>query len=150
MSTGAERMAGGRASGGGANGRAVAAVLVIALAACGGPAKPKQKRGVGVAPPASGNVQFGKASWYGAGHDGGPTASGERYNKRAMTAAHRTFPMNTRVRVTSQVNGRSAIVRINDRGPFIRGRIIDLSEAAAEQLGMKEAGVVPVKVERLP
>jgi rare lipoprotein A len=135
-----------------AGGRTAAVVLMIALAACGGPTKPTKppEKRVGVAQPASGNVQFGKASWYGAGHDGGPTASGERYNKRAMTAAHRTFPMNTRVRVTSQVNGRSAVVRINDRGPFIRGRIIDLSEAAAEQLGMKEAGVVPVKVERLP
>lgn len=144
------RRAGAGGGGGGAGGIALAAVLVmgVALAACGGPSKPKGKR-VGTAQPASGNVQYGKASWYGAGHDGGPTASGERYNKRAMTAAHRTFPMNTRVRVTSQVNGRSVTVRINDRGPFVRGRIIDLSEAAAEQLGMKEAGVVPVKVERL-
>lgn len=136
-------------SAGSVAGLAIAAVMAAAVAACGAPAKSREKR-VGTGQPASGNVQYGKASWYGAGHDGGPTASGERYNKRAMTAAHRTLPMNTKVRVTNQLNGRSAIVRINDRGPFIRGRIIDLSEAAAEQLWMKEAGVVPVKVERLP
>jgi rare lipoprotein A len=133
--------------GAGAAGVAIAAVMVAAVAACGPPAKSREKR-VGTAA-ASGNVQYGKASWYGARHHGGPTASGERYNKRAMTAAHRTLPMNTKVRVTNQLNGRMVIVRINDRGPFVRGRIIDLSEAAAEQLWMKDAGVVPVKVERL-
>ena len=140
----------------------MAAVLVIALAAgCGAPAKPV---GGGIRPgggddkPVGGgqpgiatpsDVQLGMASWYGGRHHGGPTASGERFDKHAMTAAHRTYPMNTRVRVTNRRNGRSVIVRINDRGPFSRGRIIDVSEAAAEQLGMTEAGVVPVKVERL-
>jgi rare lipoprotein A len=66
-----------------------------------------------------------------------------------MTAAHRTLPMNTRVRVTNRRNGRTAIVRINDRGPFVRGRIIDVSEAAAAQLGMIQSGIAPVSVERL-
>jgi rare lipoprotein A len=92
-------------------------------------------------------VQRGLASWYGRGRG---TASGERFDRHALTAAHRSFPMNARVRVTNERNGRSVIVRINDRGPFARGRIIDLSEAAADRLGMKRDGVVPVKVERLP
>lgn len=137
-------------SAGASRGRApiAAAMLAIAaLAACGSPAKSRGGGGgkrVGAAP--AGDVQRGMASWYGRGQG---TASGERFDKRAMTAAHPSFPMNTRVRVTNQRNGRTVILRINDRGPFARGRIIDVSEAAAEQLGMKEAGVVPVKVERL-
>jgi len=93
-------------------------------------------------------VQRGLASWYGGGHHGGPTASGERFNKNALTAAHRTLPMNTRVRVTNQRNGRSVVVRINDRGPYGRA-VIDVSEAAAKQLDMIDAGVVPVRIEVL-
>ena len=133
-----------------AAGRVGAAAVIaaaVALVACGAPAK--QPTGKGRATPPSGDVQLGLASWYGNALHGKPTASGERYDRRAMTAAHRTFRMNTRVRVTNRHNGRAVIVRINDRGPFVRGRIIDVSEVAAEQLGMKEAGVVPVKVERL-
>jgi rare lipoprotein A len=127
---------------------AIAALAAVAtLGACGAPDRRGGKR-VGAAQ-AAGDVQHGLGSWYGGRHHGGPTASGERFDKRAMTAAHRSFKMNTRVRVTNKRNGRSVIVRINDRGPFVRGRIIDVSEAAAEQLGMKKAGVVPVKVERL-
>jgi rare lipoprotein A len=88
------------------------------------------------------------ATFYGDEEQGGPTASGERFDKRKMTAAHRTLPLGTWVRVTSTRNGRSVIVRINDRGPYgNRGRIIDLSEAAARRLDMIEAGVVPVTVE---
>jgi rare lipoprotein A len=127
--------------------RAVILAIAVLAAACGGPSKRGGKR-VGTAAPA-GDIQQGIGSWYGGGHQGEATASGERYDERALTAAHRTFKMNTRVRVTNQRNGRSVIVRINDRGPFVRGRIIDLSAAAAEQLGMKQAGIVPVKVERL-
>ena len=93
-------------------------------------------------------MQEGYATWYGGDLDGGPTASGERFNKRAMTAAHRTLPLQTRVRVTNKRNGRSVIVRINDRGPFgNKSRIIDLSEAAARVIGAIEAGVVPVRLE---
>jgi rare lipoprotein A len=127
-----------------------AAMLAVAAlaAACSGPDKRGGKR-AGAATAPAGDVQHGLASWYGGRHHGGPTASGERFDKRAMTAAHRSFKMNTRVRVTNKRNGRSVIVRINDRGPFVRGRIIDVSEAAAVALGMKKAGVVPVKVERL-
>jgi rare lipoprotein A len=123
------------------------AVVLAMLAACGGPDKREKKPAASTAP--SGDVQQGMASWYGGKHHGRGTASGERFDKTALTAAHRWFPFQTRVRVTNQRNGRSVIVRINDRGPFARGRIIDVSEAAAEQLGMKQAGVVPVKVERL-
>jgi rare lipoprotein A len=126
----------------------LAVTLAIAmLAACGGSDKREKKPAASTAP--SGDVQHGMASWYGGKHHGRGTASGERFDKTAMTAAHRWFPFNTRVRVTNQRNGRAVIVRITDRGPFVRGRIIDVSEAAAEQLGMKRAGVAPVKVERL-
>ena len=75
------------------------------------------------------------------------TASGERFNTRAMTAAHPTLPFGTRLRVTNVTNGRSVVVRINDRGPFVPGRVVDLSESAAESLGMVERGVVKVKLD---
>ncbi len=90
------------------------------------------------------NVYRGYASWYG---EAQMTASGERFNKHALTAAHRSLPLGTRVRVTNTRNGRSVIVRINDRGPYGKGRIIDLSEAAAKQLDMIDAGVAPVTLE---
>ena len=94
------------------------------------------------------NVQYGDATFYGKPQNGGPTASGERFNMYALTAAHLHLPMNTKVRVTNLRNGRSVVVRINDRGPFgNRKRIIDLSYAAARELDMIQAGVVPVRVE---
>lgn len=93
------------------------------------------------------SAQAGSASFYCAGFSGKLTASGERYNCNGMTAAHRTLPFGTRVRVTNSRNGKSVIVRINDRGPFIRGRSIDLSRAAAQTVGMTRAGVVPVRIE---
>lgn len=122
----------------------LALVFVVGAMGCGG-AQKSSTTGKSKAHPAG--VQDGKASWYGGKHHGGPTASGERFNKNAMTAAHRTLKMNTRVRVTNKRNGRSVEVRINDRGPYGRGRIIDLSEAAAKKLDMIDAGVVPVRVE---
>lgn len=75
------------------------------------------------------------------------TASGERFDKTALTAAHKTLPLNSRVRVTNVVNGRSVVVRINDRGPFKPGRVIDLSEAAAHHLDMQRLGLVHVKLQ---
>lgn len=90
----------------------------------------------------------GTASYYGYG-DSTRTANGERFNPQDLTAAHRTLPFGTRVRVTNNWNGRSVIVRINDRGPFIRGRIIDVSLGAAKQLGMISSGIASVKVEVL-
>jgi rare lipoprotein A len=95
-------------------------------------------------------VERGFATFYGREQQGGPTASGERFDMHKLTAAHRTLPLGTRVRVTNTRNGRSVEVRINDRGPYgNRGRIIDLSEAAARRLDMIDAGVVPVIVEVL-
>jgi rare lipoprotein A len=92
--------------------------------------------------------QRGQASWY--GHEGGnSTANGERYSPGGYTAAHRTLPFGTRVRVTNNRNGRSVIVRINDRGPFTGGRIIDLSEGAAAAIGIKGSGVGNVTIEPL-
>ena len=89
----------------------------------------------------------GMASYYGRRFHGKRTANGERFNMRAMTAAHKSLPFGTRVRVTNARNGRSVIVRINDRGPFVRGRTIDLSRAAAEQIGMVSSGHARVKLE---
>lgn len=81
-------------------------------------------------------AQSGMASWYGPGFQGRKTASGERFNTNALTAAHRHLPFGTRVRVTNNSTGRSVIVRINDRGPFHGNRIIDLSKSAASAIGM--------------
>jgi rare lipoprotein A len=93
-------------------------------------------------------TQTGGASWYGS--EGGPlTATGERYNPQGMTAAHRTLAFGSKVRVTNLRNGRNAIVTINDRGPFIGGRIIDLSAAAAEAVGIKSSGVGKVRIDVL-
>ena len=88
------------------------------------------------------------ASYYG-NESGSQTASGARFVASAMTAAHRTLPFGTKVRVTNKGNGRSVVVTINDRGPFVRGRIIDLSTGAAGVIGMMGAGVAPVTVEVL-
>ena len=98
---------------------------------------------------ASGFSQRGLASWYGGKFHGRLTANGERYNMYGRTAAHKTLPFNTYVRVTNLKNGKKTVVRINDRGPFVRGRIIDLTYTAAHSLRMAEDGVVPVKIEAL-
>ena len=95
------------------------------------------------------STQYGIASWYGGYFHGRRTANGERYNQNAMTAAHKHLPFGTRVRVVNLANGRSTIVRINDRGPFIRGRIIDLSSAAAGEIGLRSRGIGRVRVEVL-
>ena len=88
--------------------------------------------------------QTGEASWYGRQHHGKPTASGETYDMHKLTAAHRTLPLGTRVLVTNLDNGRTVEVRINDRGPFADGRLLDLSYAAARQLGAVGDGVISV------
>ncbi|HEX4926296.1 MAG TPA: septal ring lytic transglycosylase RlpA family protein [Bdellovibrionales bacterium] len=87
-----------------------------------------------------GYFEKGLASWYGPRFHGRKTASGERFNMNAMTAAHKTLPLGTWVRVKSLTNGKEVVVRINDRGPFVEGRIIDLSRAAARKLGMIQKG----------
>lgn len=91
----------------------------------------------------------GGASWYGKKYHGRTTASGERYNMYAMTAAHKTLPFGTRVKVTDLATGRTVVVTINDRGPFIKGRIIDLSKKAAQKLGMLEKGTAKVRLKVL-
>jgi len=91
-----------------------------------------------------GDKFYGNASWYGPDFHGKLTSNGERYNMYAMTAAHKTLPMNTIVRVTNRRNGLSAVVRINDRGPFVATRIIDLSKAAASKINMIGTGTAPV------
>ena len=91
--------------------------------------------------------QKGKASWYGPGFHGKATAFGETFNQNDLTAAHRSLPPGTEVEVTNLTNGRSINVTINDRGPYVRGRVIDLSRAAAIRLGIRKEGVVTVKIE---
>lgn len=140
----------------------VAVSLVLALAAlvasCGGEPgrgrggkgtlRPYSVKGKTYYPLASahGFSEEGKASWYGPGFHGHSTANGERYDMHAMTAAHKVLPMNTMVRVANQENGRSVMVRINDRGPFVSGRVIDLSLAAAKDLRLTGSGTARVRV----
>jgi len=95
-----------------------------------------------------GAAQAQVATYYGNEFAGHRTASGERFNPGAMTAAHRTLPFGTRVRVTNSHNGRSVIVRINDRGPFVKGRSIDLSSGAARAIGMGSTASVRIEVLR--
>lgn len=91
----------------------------------------------------------GTASFYGARHQGKRTASGERFDQATLTAAHRRLPFDTQVQVTNLANGRSVVVRVNDRGPHARSRLIDLSRAAAEKLGMVGSGTAQVRVQSL-
>lgn len=92
----------------------------------------------------------GFASWYGPGFHGAMSASGERFNANALTAAHRNLPFGTQVKVTNMDNGRSVVVRINDRGPFVHNRILDISEGAARVIGLINSGVAPIRFEVLP
>jgi rare lipoprotein A len=100
-----------------------------------------------LAKPAKGATQTGLASWYGIKFQGRTTSSGEPYDRHELTAAHKTLPLQTIVRVTNLKNDESVIVRINDRGPFVGKRIIDLSEAAAKEIGYRKHGITKVKVE---
>jgi rare lipoprotein A len=129
-------------------GALVAVALGLALFGVGcATAPPPPQRSTIREVPTQGRGQEGQASWYGREQHGHLTANGERFDMNALTAAHRTLPMGTRVRVTNLRNGRSVVVRINDRGPYSRGRIIDVSYAAARQLGIIDAGVAPVRLE---
>ncbi|MFM1842092.1 MAG: rare lipoprotein, partial [Cyanobacteriota bacterium] len=92
-------------------------------------------------------IRGGMASWYGPGFHGRRTANGERFNQYAMTAAHKSLPFGTKVKVTNLRNGKSVVVRINDRGPFIRGRVIDLSKGAAQAIGVHSSGVANVALD---
>ena len=97
--------------------------------------------------PALKQIGLGEASYYGNELAGNRTASGERFNPRALTAAHRTLPLGSKIRVTNTSNGKSVIVRINDRGPFVKSRLIDVSYAAAQQINMIRAGKAKVRLE---
>ncbi|MDQ6961887.1 MAG: septal ring lytic transglycosylase RlpA family protein [Mariprofundaceae bacterium] len=98
---------------------------------------------------AQGYHENGLASWYGKKFHGHKTANGEIYNMHALTAAHKTLPLPTMLRVTNRENGRQIIVRVNDRGPFVKGRLIDLSYAAAKKLGFLHQGTAKVKIESI-
>lgn len=110
------------------------------------PAPPSAREPVPAPQPPPGNTQSGVASQYGASFEGQPTASGEPYDPNALTAAHRSLPLGTRVTVTNLANGRSVTVRVNDRGPYVDGRVIDLSRAAFERIGPSGAGVLDVRL----
>jgi len=119
--------------------------LVLCALAAAGCASSKATRPAG-APPAPGTRIVGLASWYGQRHQGHATASGEIYDVNKLTAAHRTFPFGTRLRVTNVENGRSVVVRVNDRGPWVNDRVLDVSQAAAKVLGMVGEGVIRVEI----
>ena len=100
-------------------------------------------------PRSTDTVQYGKASWYGDKEHGNRAASGEVFSRYAYTAAHKELPLDTVVRVTNLGNGKQVEVRINDRGPYVKGRVIDLSYAAAKSIGLVRSGVADVKIEVL-
>ena len=128
-----------------------AVALVAALAACThAPTRPapEERPPAPVVQPAE-RGEVGLASFYGRKFHGRRTASGEKYDAHAMTCAHPSAPFGTRLRVTDLESGKRVVVRVTDRGPFRRGRIVDLSLAAAKELGMLERGVARVRVERL-
>ena len=127
---------------------AIICFAVVAVAMLSGCAH-RQAAPVTAASVKPGTVEKGDASWYGHPYHGRQTASGEVYDMHRLTAAHRTLPFGTMVRVTRRDDHRSVEVRINDRGPFIRGRIIDLSYEAARRIGLDLDGVAPVRVEVL-
>ena len=121
-------------------------LLLLAVSTAGLPLRPAADT---KSPEIVPDAEVGLASFYGARFHRLRTASGERFDMHRLTAAHRTLPFGTRVRVTNLRNGRTAIVHINDRGPFVKGRVIDLSLAAARQLRMVQRGAERVRVEVL-
>jgi rare lipoprotein A len=119
----------------------VIGLAAVIAAGCGGARRDFH----GIEPPPP--VEVGTASWYGARFAGRPTASGEIFDPALMTAAHRTLPLGSIVRVTNLENGRSVVVRVNDRGPFIHGRVLDCSDGVAQSLGFRRAGLTKVAIE---
>jgi len=130
---------------------AAVAALLLMLSACAGDSarqSPGRASDGAAQPVATTNgAQVGVASWYGARFHGRTTASGEPYDMHGMTAAHPSLPFGTKVRVTNLENGRSVVLRINDRGPYAKRRIIDVSRHAAEHLGFRKTGLAKVRVE---
>lgn len=126
----------------------VALTLFMALFLAAGPlvhAKPARSK-ITQSKKTKKKPQKGMASWYGANHQGKRTANGEKFNMNALTAAHKTLPMGSVVKVKSMTTGKTVTVRINDRGPFVRGRIIDVSKAAAQKLGFISRGTDRVEI----
>jgi rare lipoprotein A len=128
-------------------GAALLGLVVVLVAGCASSGKATSGKAVPPPPAAGASVEEGLASWYGEPYHGRATASGTRYDMWGMTAAHRTLPFGTQVHVRNLDNGREANVTINDRGPFVAGRILDLSRGAAEALGAIGPGVIPVHLE---
>jgi rare lipoprotein A len=125
---------------------AIAGVILLPSCATTGHASTNPK----IQPTDVQSVQHGKASWYSIHCKGGSrTASGQRVTNQCATAAHKTLPMGTRVRVTNVSNGKSEVLTINDRGPFVKGRIIDVTKGSAERLGFLTRGIAVVRVEVL-
>jgi rare lipoprotein A len=130
---------------------AVAALLALIIAIDTGCGRRSAARAPVVPKPARiGSAETGVASWYGVPYDGRRASSGEIYDMRTMTAAHRTLPFDTWVEVTNLDNGRQVEVRINDRGPFVGGRVIDLSLAAATRIDMVRSGTARVRLQVIP
>ena len=125
----------------------VLALLVLASCAQVGPQHGGAKESSLSCTQARQYQEIGTASWYGREHHGRRTASGQPFDMYGLTAAHRTLPFGSRIRVTNVGNGRSVVLTINDRGPFIRGRFLDVSYRAARDLGFVRAGVTRVKVQ---
>ncbi|HYS15955.1 MAG TPA: septal ring lytic transglycosylase RlpA family protein [Candidatus Binatia bacterium] len=117
------------------------ASLALIAPGCAATRKPTR-----AAAPPPGTRIVGLASWYGQRHQGRATASGEAFNMNLLTAAHRTMPFGTRLRVTNVENGRSVVVRVNDRGPWVNDRVLDVSLAAAKALGIVGDGVTRVEI----
>lgn len=126
-----------------------AALICVLMAGCTTGPRNQPTRDQTIDPAATQQIGSGKASYYGSQHHGKRTASGERFDQNALTAAHRSLPFGTRVKVTNIRNGKAVVVRINDRGPFVRNRIIDLSKAAFSAIASPHAGVVKVRLEKL-
>lgn len=122
--------------------RTVTAYMVISLTGCASASSSGDTSGAGYS-------QTGKASYYADKFQSRKTASGELFDQGALTAAHRKLPFGTKVRVTNVNNGKSVIVRVNDRGPFVKGRIIDLSRSAFLRIGNTKAGVISVRIQVL-
>lgn len=128
----------------------LAALLLAGTTAAGcGASRSTAAAGAGGADVGVGWTQSGVASWYGPGFHGRPTASGETFDQEGMTAAHRTLPMGTRIRVTVRSTGRTTVLVVNDRGPFVDGRVLDVSRAAARRLGFLRRGTARVRLEVL-
>lgn len=128
----------------------IAAPVLLACLCLASCARPSAEHRAGPPDGAGGFTQTGILSYYADRFHGRTTANGEIFDKHALTAAHRTLPFHTRIKVTNLENGRSVVVRINDRGPFIAERIVDLSPAAAREIGMVERGLTLGQLSLLP